>query len=130
MTPKSVIRFGGVALIVLAMAMLVRTGDIASSLGAIDGTDRAFWFQLTFMRLFATSLAGLGAILIWCSGQLSSSQQNSLTNLMGCVLGAIGLMAVVQQIALWNSSAGWVLAGSFLGAAAICALSSVRRITA
>jgi len=92
--------------------------------------DRGFWFQLTFIRLFATAVAGLAAILIWCSGQLSSTQQKSLTHLVGCVFGAIGLMAVGQQMAIWNSSTGWVLAGSFLGAAAICALSSVRRISA
>jgi hypothetical protein len=89
----------------------------------------AFWFQLAFMRLFGTALIGLGAILLWCHSHLTESQHSSLVKVLGVVLGALALMAVGQQIAIWNSNAGWALAGTLLLMAAACAVSTVREAT-
>lgn len=135
MTPRNVIRFGGGALCVVGMVLLIATGSVASALGALgrdavagasDPTSMAFWFQLAFMRLFGTALIGLGAILLWCHSHLADAQHSSLVRVLSVVLGALALMTVGQQIAIWNSIAGWVLAGTFLLTATTCVVSTVR----
>jgi hypothetical protein len=138
MTPRNVIRFGGTALCALGMVLLVATGFIASALGALRGdviagasepASMAFWFQLAFMRLLGTALIGLGAILLWCHSHLTDVQHLSLVKVLGVVLGALALMTVGQQIAVWNSNAGWVLAATLLLTASACAISMVRDAT-
>ena len=135
MNPGTVVRVVGAALIAAGLGLLVATGAAASALGAQGGanavagasdpTSLAFWFQLSFIRLFATTLAGLGAILLWCGLHLGLEQQRSLLKVMAGSLGALAAMAVGSQVAIWTSTAGWVLAG-FLVAVAVACLMSVR----
>jgi hypothetical protein len=121
------------------MLLLIATGSIASALGALredvvtgasDPASMAFWFQLAFMRLFGTALIGLGVILLWCHSHLTDAQHSSLVKVLGVVLGALALMTIGQQIAIWNSNAGWVLGGTLLLTAAACVVSTVRDATA
>jgi hypothetical protein len=135
MTSRNVIRFAGAAVCVLGVILLVATGPIARALGALagdavaGGTDPAslaFWFQLTFMRLFATALIGLGAILLWCQSLLANAQLGSLVRVLSVVLGGLALMALAQQIAIWNSGAGWLLAGVLLLTTAACVVSTIH----
>jgi hypothetical protein len=137
MTPRNVIRFVGGAVCAPGIVLLVATGSVASGLGAgagdavpgsVDSASLAF-FQLAFMRLFATALIGLGAILLWCHSHLSDAQAGSLLKILSIVLGGLALMALGQQIAIWNSGAGWVLAGALLLTAAVCTVTTVRDAT-
>lgn len=125
MTPRTALRLASLSLIGLALLLIFRTGSIAIALGAAVGNPMALWFQLTFMRLFAMLLTGLGVILLWCAARLSLEQQRSLVTLMSGVLGALAATAVTQQIAIWNSTAGWALAGLLLTTAAACTLSAL-----
>jgi hypothetical protein len=135
MIPGKVIRFVGAALIAVGVVLLVATGAVASMLGATGGSSAvpgasdpasmAFWFQLTFIRLFGTTLVGLGVILIWCHAHLSALQHRSLVQVLSGVLGAVALMAVGQQVGIWTSTAGWILAGSLLVVAAACLTSAM-----
>ena len=138
MTPRNVIGFGGALLCVVGVVPLIATGRVASALGASGGgaiagasdpASMAFWFQLGFMRLFATSAIGLGAVLLWCRSNLTALQHGSLIKVLTVVLGGLSLMTVGQQIAIWNSSAGWVLTGTSLLTAAACAVTTVRDAT-
>ena len=138
MTPRIVIRCGGAALCILGLVLLFATGSVAMMLGAAgrdavagstDPASMVFWFQLAFMRLFGTALIGLGAIVLWCHSHVSGVQHRSLVKVLGVVLAALALMAVSQQVAIWNSNAGWVLAGSLLLMATACALSTLREAT-
>jgi hypothetical protein len=124
MTSKRVMQFGGITLIAIALMLMVRTGSMALVLGAATGAGMPFWFQLSFMRLFATALAGLGVIFLWSASHLSSDQLRSLVWVVTFVLGGIGLMSATQQIAIWSSSSGWILAGLFASLALICGVSS------
>jgi hypothetical protein len=124
MTSKRVMQFGGIALITIALMLLVRTGSVALSLGAARGAGMPFWSQLAFIRLFATALAGLGAILLWSASHLSSDQLRSLVTLVTFVLGGLGFTAASQQIAVWSSNSGWVFTGLFVSLAVICGVSS------
>ena len=135
MIPGNVIRFVGAALIAVGLVLLVATGAVASMLGAPGGSgavggasdpaSMAFWFQLTFIRLFGTTLVGLGVILMWCHAHLSVPQHRSLVKVLTGVLGAVALMAVGQQVGIWTSNAGWILAGSLALAAAACLTSAM-----
>ena len=138
MTPRNVIRFGGAALCLVGLTLLTATGAVASALGALRGdviaggsdpVSMAFWFQLAFMRLFGTALIGMGVVLLWCHSHLTDAQHSSLVKVLGVVIGALALMTVGQQIAIWNSNGGWVLAGTLLLTAAACAVSTVRDAT-
>lgn len=135
MTPRNAIRFAATTLCAVGMVLLMATGAVASALGvpggdavaaANDPTSIAFWIQLAFMRLFGTALIGLGAILLWCQSHVSDAQHSSLVKVLGVVLGTLALMTVGQQIAIWNSHAGWLLAGTLLLTATACAVSTVR----
>ena len=138
MSPRNVIRFVGAALCVAGVVLLVATGSIASALGAwagdavpggSDSASLAFWFQLAFMRLFATALIGLGAILLWCQSHLTGSQAGSLLRVLSVVLGGLALMTLGQQIAIWNSGAGWLLAGALGVTTVVCAVTTLRDAT-
>ena len=136
MNPKPVIQIGGLTLVAIAVLLAVRTGSVALFLGATPGigvvdpntqSSLPFWFQLTFMRMFATAVAGLGVMLLWSASRLSSEQLRSLVRLVALVFGALALTALTQQIAIWNSNAGWVFTGTFVSLAVICSFSSMRR---
>ena len=80
MIPGTVIRVVGAALVVVGLVLLGATGAVASALGAQGGAGAvpgasdpaslAFWFQLSFIRLFGTTLIGLGVVLWWCRTHL------------------------------------------------------------
>ena len=135
MTPRNVIRFAGAAVCAVGMVLLIASGLVASALGARGGgavagasdpASMAFWFQLAFIRLFGTALIGLGVVLLWCQSHLTNPQRNSLVKLLSVVLGALALMAVGQQVAIWSANGGWVLSGTLLLTATACAVSTMR----
>ena len=99
MIPGTVIRVVGAALVVVGLILLGATGAVASALGAQGGAGAvpgasdpaslAFWFQLSFIRLFGTTLIGLGVVLWWCHSHLRPSEHRSLATLLAGVLGAV-----------------------------------------
>ncbi len=109
----------------MASALGAQGGAVAVA-GASDPSSLAFWFQLSFIRLFGTTLVGMGLILLWCRAQLDAEQQRSLLRLTAVALGAVAVMAVGQQIAVWTSTAGWMLAGSLLLVTITCLSSAWR----
>jgi hypothetical protein len=136
MIPGTVIRVVGAALVVVGLILLGATGAVASALGAQGGAGAvpgasdpaslAFWFQLSFIRLFGTTLIGLGVVLWWCRTYLPIEQQRSLLQVLGGTISALAAMAVAQQMAIWTSRAGWILAGSLLLIAVMCLMSAIR----
>jgi hypothetical protein len=135
MVSKSLMKILAMAILVAGIVLLVATARIASALGAIgdgaqaggsDPASMAFWFQLSFVRLFATALLGLSAILLWSASQLSVLQQRSLALVLAGVMGGLALMAVAQQVAIWNSNAGWLFAVSLVVATVMCLLVALQ----
>jgi len=124
LTSKRVVQFGGITLIAIAFALTIRTGSVALVLGADPGGGLPLWFQLSFMRMFAAAIAGLGAIVLWSASRLSSEQLRSFITLVAFVLGGLGFVSATQQIAIWSSTAGWLLAALFLSLAFVYGVSS------
>lgn len=138
MIPGNVIQFVGAALMMVGLVLVVATGAVASALGvqggehavpgSSDPVSMAFWFQLSFIRLFGTTLIGLGVILMWCRAHLAAEQHRSLLKVLAAALGAVAFMAARQQVAIWTSTAGWILAGSLLVAAIACLTTAMRPV--
>jgi hypothetical protein len=63
MALKRVMQFGGITLIAIARVLMARTGSVALVLGAAPVAGVPFWFQLSFMRLFATALLLAGVFV-------------------------------------------------------------------
>lgn len=131
MTPRLAIQVGGAALALIGIALIFRTGGIALALGAVnldpaDPASTAFWFQLTFVRLFATALIGFGILLLWLPTKLTEIQTTSVAEALSFVCGAMAFMALSQQIAIWNTNAGWVLGGVLVLATAILGIAAAR----
>ena len=86
MNPGTVIGVVGAALMAVGLVLLFATGAVASALGAQGGavavagssdpSSLAFWFQLSFIRLFGTTLVGMGVILLWCRAQLDANNSD------------------------------------------------------
>ena len=118
MTTKQLLRAVSLILAAFAALLLVETGRLAIALGAVAGpatsaaSDAGFWYQLSFMRLFGVALLGLACLCLWAAARLSASQQRSLGQMLGGVFGLLALVAVAQQVAIWDSVAGWALAGA------------------
>ncbi len=136
MIPGTVIRVVGAALVVVGLVLLAATGAVASALGAQGGAGAvpgasdpaslAFWFQLSFIRLFGTTLIGLGVILLWCHMHLAIEQQQSLLKVLAGALSAVAVVAVGQQMAIWTSTAGWILSGSLVLFAVTCLMTAMK----
>ena len=94
--------------------------------GATDAASLAFWFQLSFIRFFGTTLIGLGVVLMWCHAHLQTSEYRSLARLLIGVLGALTFVALASQIAIWTSNATWILAGILILTAAAGLTSAMK----
>ena len=91
MSKATVIRVVGCVLLLGGVLLLVRTGNVAVSLGvespipeigASDPAAMEFFRQLTFMRMFAIAAIGFSAICFWGGSQFTSTQQTSFLSLL------------------------------------------------
>jgi membrane-anchored protein YejM (alkaline phosphatase superfamily) len=137
MTPRYILRVVSLIVATFGAVVLVETGRLALALGAVAGIDSsagsssasAFWYQLSFMRLFGVALIGLAALSVWGASQLTTIQQRSLGRLLGAVFAVLALMAVGQQVAIWGAVAGWGVAGVLGLVAAMYGLSTLGRLS-
>jgi hypothetical protein len=133
MPSRIALRVVGSVFALMTAIMVVRTGAFAFApgpvtAGASDPEAMAYWYQLSFLRMFAVALAGLAAVAFWGSARLNSRQQVSLTRLFGGIAAAMALMALGQQWAVWNSTTGQLLA-ILLTATTVACLASGSRLT-
>lgn len=122
---KVSLRIAAAVFFLVAAALLLRTGQFGVAPGAVtpgaaDPVSMAFWYQLSFVRLLAVAVAGMGAVALWGSDRLDSTQQRSLTVLVGAIAAALALMAAAQQWAIWNSVNGRLLTSVFAAVALAC----------
>jgi hypothetical protein len=135
MTPRHIFRIVSVIVGTFGALLLVEPARLALALGAVAGVNTsaatapeiAFWFQLSFMRLFGVALLGLAVLSVWAASQLTGAQQRSLGWVLGGVFAFLALMAVAQQVAIWGSVAGWALSGVLAIVAALYGLGTVGR---
>jgi len=137
MTSKHVLTLAGCVAAVLAVYLLVDTGRVALALGAVMSTagpdqapPRSFWFQLSFIRMFAASALALGLLLFWSAAQLTPLQQRSFARVVAGTFGLLALVALTQQVAIWTAPTGWALAAVLAVVATLCVIGSTGRASA
>ena len=130
MTSRRVFRAVSLVVAAFGILVLVATGRLAVALGAVAGPEPgiAFWYQLSFMRMFAVALIGLASLGLWGAAQLTPIQQRSLGRVLGGVFAALALMAVAQSVAIWGGVTGWGVTAVLGLAAVMYGLSAAGRV--
>jgi hypothetical protein len=136
MTPRHIFRVLSLIVGAFGALLLIATGRVALALGAGGSPDplgggsaSAFWYQLSFMRLFGVALLGLAALSFWGASQLTTTQQRSLGQTLCGIFALLTLMAVGQQVAVWGAVAGWEVAAVLGVVAAMYGLSGVGHLS-
>ena len=79
-----------------------------------DAAAMSYWSGISFMRMFGVMLIGMGSLALITRSLESVEAQQAITFSL-FVINMLGLlMALTQQIAIWNKTAGWLIVGSFL----------------
>lgn len=117
MKVSQIISINAVFAIALGIAFAVYAPLVMASFGIADTPSDdiiLYWNIASFMRLFGATLFGYG-ILLWSLRSLISKTDVSASTLRGVLFGllltnGLGLfVAISQQFAVWQSTAGWVL---------------------
>ena len=81
---------------------------------ASDPYAMSFWSALAFARIFGATLFGFGTLL-WT---LRSITEVKLARTIALALfitnGFLGGFALIQQLAIWDMVAGWIMVGMFI----------------
>ena len=129
-----------VLLALIGLAFLLRTSDVLGAFGfdampSIDisetgtpsGEAMAWLRTAAFARLFAAALMGI-AFILWHVGPLVvRGAERKIGLIVAAALGLTGLMSLIQQIAIFGTTAGWLLAAILLGLAAAFTVAALRR---
>ena len=112
-----IISINGVMAIALGIALAVYAPLVMAAFGIADTPSEdiiLYWNVASFMRLFGATMFGYG-ILLWSLRSLISNPYVSASTLRGVLFGllltnGLGLfVAISQQFAVWQSTAGWLL---------------------
>lgn len=89
-------------------------GIPASPAPELTGSASAAWWGLAaFVRLFGAALVGVGAVLWAVRPSVGEVGRKRFAATMAVVLLLTGLVALLQQIAVWETTAGLALAALF-----------------
>ncbi len=86
-----------------------------------------FWVGSAFTRMFGASLVVLG-LVVWSAKDIPDPATQKIIGralLLGSCFAL--LISLIQQIAIWNSPAGWVIVGIFAALAFVSALQFTKR---
>lgn len=135
MTSRHVLQLAGGVALAFALYLLIDTGRVALALGAViagvasepgQSPTHSFWFQLSFIRLFAASVLAFGCLLLWSVPQLTPPQQRSFARALAGTFALLALVALTQQVAIWTVPAGWAVSAVLTLVATLCAIGSTR----
>lgn len=134
MRVRSLLSVSAVFLALLGLFLLLQTGMALSALAnapspAVDAADPAwttYWRTAAFARLFGISLVAFGMALWHLKPLVGAGAERRIGLTLGAGFGLTGLIALVQQVAIFGTSAGWLLALAFLGFAAVMAVAAIR----
>jgi hypothetical protein len=93
---------------------------VAGAFGILDtqGSAEIYWYSVSFARLYGAALFGFG-FLIWAVSSLAdstapeSSARRSVLVAMVLANGIGIVVAITQQVSIWGTAAGWVMAGMY-----------------
>jgi hypothetical protein len=80
----------------------------------------AAWWGLSFLRLVAGLLLGMGLCLWVLRRALTPVLERHLLLALGLSATGLSLLAAIQAQAIWSSVAGWSVAGALLVVGLAC----------
>lgn len=118
MRVPSLISMTAVVLAVLGLVLVFRTGDALGALGHPAGpgaevavaAELGYWHSAALARLFGITLVAFGMLLWQVKPLVVASAERRIGFTLAAGLALVGLLALVQQIAIFGTPAGWVVA--------------------
>lgn len=134
MRVPSVLSTAAIFLTVLGLVLVLRTGDAMAALGqaaapataSADPVALAYWRTAAFARLFGVTLLALGMVLWHVKPLVGAGAERRIGVILAAGFGLVGLLSVGQQIAVFGTWAGWVIALPFLALALLAGLAALR----
>lgn len=83
----------------------------------------AYWYITSFARIFGAVLLGMGVVLWATSGAINEITPHSVRGILYALIIAyvvVLITVLTQQVAVWQSPAGWVMAVLFGGLMMAC----------
>ena len=83
-----------------------------------EGTSQMYWYSVSFARLYGATLFGFGFLTWAVSGMLAavpagSSGRRSVAVAMLLANGIGVIVALTQQVTVWGTPAGWIMAAMY-----------------
>lgn len=134
MRVPSVISFSAGFLALLGLLLVLLTGPAMSALGypalptgsATDPAALAYWRAAAFARLFGVTLLAFGMVLWHVKPLVRVTAERRIGIMISAGFALMGLIGLMQQVAIFGTPAGWVMALAFFGLAAVAAVSALR----
>lgn len=119
---------------VLGLALVLRTGEALTALGhsaapiagARDPQALDYWRTAALARLFGMTLLALGMLLWHLKPLVGAASERRIGLTLAAALGLVGLLALGQQIAVFETPAGWVVPVAFLALALAAGAAALR----
>lgn len=134
MRVPSLMSVTAVVLAVLGLVLVVRTGDALGALGhpggpgagAADAAALGYWHSAALARLFGITLVAFGMLLWQVKPLVVASAERRIGFTLAAGLALVGLLALVQQLAIFGTPAGWVVVLLLLALALAAWIAGVR----
>ena len=134
MRVSSLLTTVGIFVAVLGLALVLRTGDALTALGhsaapvagAGDLQALDYWRTVALARLFGMTLLALGMMLWHLKPLVGAAAERRIGLTLAAALGLVGLLALGQQIAVFETPAGWVVPVAFLALALAAGAAALR----
>lgn len=122
MTPKSFLTVVAALASVTGVAILVGTAPVVRSLGwptipapeSADLEAMSVWWGFSFVRLTGVLLLSIGLIVWEVRRSLHPDAQRRLVSLLTVILFGLSVLAGLQTVAIWSSTAGWGVAAGLM----------------
>ncbi|HEU4830533.1 MAG TPA: hypothetical protein VFT04_15175 [Gemmatimonadales bacterium] len=130
----SVLSFSAVFLALLGLFLLLQTGVAMSALGhaapptgaVTDPAALAYWRAAAFARLFGVSLLAFGMVLWHVKPLVRVTAERRIGIMLSAGFALVGLICLIQQVAIFGTPAGWAMALAFFGLATVAAVTALR----
>mgnify|MGYP001051212937 CR=1 FL=1 len=75
---------------------------------ASDEAAMTVWAGISFLRLFGAALFGVGVVSLFTHRLSSAEAQKAVSRSLFAAMVGIFAVALIQQIAIWSTTVGWV----------------------
>ncbi|RPI26863.1 MAG: hypothetical protein EHM61_10430 [Acidobacteria bacterium] len=74
-----------------------------------DEAAMQVWSAVAFTRLFGATLLGLGVVIWLLRSAVLLVGTRKLAGVIASIFGILSLTVLIQQLAVWRTSAGWAM---------------------